>query len=64
MDPITVTTRQARAMTGLGKTKLFELIGDGTIESTTIGRRRLVSVASLKRLLAPGTSEAGDAGAS
>jgi excisionase family DNA binding protein len=38
--------------TGIGRTKLYELIGDGQLETTTIGRRRLVLVRSLLSLLA------------
>jgi intracellular multiplication protein IcmO len=37
--------------TGLGRTKLYELIGEGAVRTTTIGRRRLVLVSSLLRLL-------------
>ncbi|WP_156929057.1 hypothetical protein [Bradyrhizobium sp. th.b2] len=33
-------------VTGLGRTKLYELIGAGRIVTTTIGRRRLVVVRS------------------
>lgn len=49
---ITVTVKDACQMSGLGKTKLYELIGNGTIETTTIGRRRLINVDSLKTALA------------
>lgn len=49
---ITATVREACEMSGLGKTKLYELIGNGTIQSTTVGRRRLVKVDSLKSALA------------
>jgi len=45
---ITATISEACEMSGLGKTKLYELIGNGTIQTTKIGRRRLVKVASLK----------------
>jgi hypothetical protein len=38
-------------VTGLGRTKLYELIGAGRIVTTTIGRRRLVVVHSLLALL-------------
>src|SRR5882672_3253303 len=38
-------------VTGLGRTKLYELIGAGRIVTTTIGRRRLVVVRSLLALL-------------
>lgn len=38
-------------MTGLGRTKIYELIGDGQLTTTTIGRRRLVIVQSLLALV-------------
>ena len=38
-------------VTGLGRTKLYELIGAGRIVTTTIGRRLLVVVRSLLALL-------------
>jgi excisionase family DNA binding protein len=44
------TIAEACEVTGLGRTKLYELIGDGRVETTTIGRRRLVIVQSLLSL--------------
>ena len=41
-----------RQATGIGRTKLYEEISAGRIESVTIGKRRLVLVPSLLRLLA------------
>ena len=48
---LTCTIDDACAVTGLGRTKLYELIGAGRIVTTTIGRRRLVVVRSLLALL-------------
>lgn len=48
--PITVTVNNALELTGLGRTKLYELISQGTIKTVTIGRRRLVVYASLEAL--------------
>ena len=48
---ITCTIDDACEVTGLGRTKLYELIGAGRIVTTTIGRRRLVVVRSLLALL-------------
>jgi excisionase family DNA binding protein len=48
---ITTTVKGACAMTGLGPTKLNELIKNRAIDTVKIGRRRLVKVDSLKRLL-------------
>ncbi len=53
---LTCTINEACEMTGLGRTKLYELIGDGHLATTTVGRRRLVVVRSLLSLLEPNTS--------
>jgi hypothetical protein len=47
----TCTVAEACSAAGLGRTKLYELIGGGVLETTTVGRRRLVFVQSLLRLL-------------
>lgn len=44
---LTCTIAEACEATGLGRTKIYELIGDGRVATTTIGRRRLVIVQSL-----------------
>src|SRR5579875_40713 len=48
---LTRTIAEACEATGLGRTKLYELIGAGCIDTTTIGRRRLVLVSSLVALI-------------
>lgn len=48
---LTCTIDDACEVTGLGRTKLYELIGAGRIVTTTIGRRRLIVVRSLLALL-------------
>jgi excisionase family DNA binding protein len=53
---LTCTINEACEMTGLGRTKLYELIGDGHLATTTVGRRRLVMVRSLLSLLESNTS--------
>jgi len=50
-EKLTCTINEACEMTGLGRTKLHELIGDGHLATTTVGRRRLVVVRSLLSLL-------------
>ena len=47
----TCTIAEACDAVGLGRTKLYELIGGGEVDTITIGRRRLVRVASLLKLL-------------
>jgi excisionase family DNA binding protein len=51
---LTCTIAEACEATGLGRTKLYELIGEGHLDTTTIGRRRLVLVRSLRALLVSG----------
>jgi excisionase family DNA binding protein len=48
---LTCTVAEACEVTGLGRTKLYELIGDDCIATTSIGRRRLVLVQSLLTLV-------------
>ena len=55
----TCTIAEACEVTGLGRTKLYELIGDEQISTTTIGRRRLVLVQSLLSLVEGNRSGAG-----
>lgn len=47
----TCTVPEACQAIGLGRTKLYELIGRGKLRTTRIGRRRLVVVGSLLNLL-------------
>jgi len=49
-DRISCTVPEATEATGLGHTKLYELINDGKIESFKIGSRRLIKVESLRKL--------------
>ncbi len=48
---LTCTIDEACQATGIGRTKLYELIGAGYLDTTTIGRRRLVLVRSLQSLI-------------
>ncbi|WP_076827263.1 MULTISPECIES: helix-turn-helix domain-containing protein [Bradyrhizobium] len=50
-ERLSCTVDEACVVTGLGRTKVYELIGTGQIITTTIGRRRLVIVRSLLALL-------------
>ena len=50
-DPITVTITTAQRLSGLGRTKLYELIAQGKLSAPKVGRRRLISFASLKALV-------------
>jgi excisionase family DNA binding protein len=42
VEPEALSIEQACAATGLGKTKIYELIGSHTLKTRRLGRRRLV----------------------
>ena len=42
---------EAAAVTGLGRTTLYALIGSGTLPSCKIGKRRLIASADLEGLI-------------
>lgn len=50
-SPLSVRIPTAIKMTGIGRSKLYELIRDGSIEVVKIGSATLIPVASLHRLL-------------
>lgn len=58
---LTCTIAETCEVTGLGRTKVYELIGNGLLTTTMIGRRRLVLVRSLLSLIDGGRSETGHA---
>jgi len=49
--PITVRVREACRLTGIGRSKLYELIATGEIEIIKVGAITLLPVASLTRFL-------------
>jgi excisionase family DNA binding protein len=49
--PITKTIEDTCRITGLGRTKVYELIAEGELRATAVGRRRLVFYASIEALL-------------
>jgi excisionase family DNA binding protein len=51
VDRLACTIDEACSAIGLGRTKLYELIGEGRVETTSVGRRRLVLVRSLVALI-------------
>jgi len=51
-DPLSYTVPDAMAVTGLGRTKLYELLNAGKLRSVTIGRRRLIAADSVRSLIA------------
>lgn len=47
----TCTIAEACEATGLGRSKLYQLMTSGSLDTTRVGRRRLVRVESLLRIL-------------
>lgn len=58
---VSCTIPEACQAIGLGRTKLYELIGGGALQTITIGRRRLVIIDSLLALV-PHADTAGKVG--
>lgn len=50
--PLTVKVETAMRMLGLGRTKFYELVGEGEIETIKVGKSRLVIFDSLQRFVA------------
>ena len=49
--PVTTTIDDTCHITGLGRTKVYELIGEGKLKAVAIGRRRLVLYSSIEELI-------------
>ena len=48
---ITASISEFCRLSGIGRTKVYELLGDGNLESISIGRRRLIVLDSYRRLI-------------
>lgn len=55
-EPITVRIPIAVKLTGIGRSKLYELIKSGDVETVKIGSATLVKVASFRRLTERGVA--------
>jgi excisionase family DNA binding protein len=56
LKPLTVSVKTAQQIIGVGNTTMYELIGDGRVESIKMGNKRLILFASLERLVTPSNS--------
>lgn len=54
MEPFTVTIEKARGLTGLGNTKIFELLAAGQLKRVKVGRRTLITTESIRALIERG----------
>lgn len=57
MDPLTVTVNEACRALGLGRTKIYQLIASGRLETLKIDKRTLIKTASIRALVGPGDSQ-------
>ena len=56
IEPLTVRIPVAVQLTGIGRSKLYELIKSGDVETVKIGTATLVTMASLRRLVERGST--------
>ena len=49
--PLCVRVNVAARMMGIGRTKLYELIGKGEVEAIKVGKATLVTTASLNAMI-------------
>jgi excisionase family DNA binding protein len=50
-DRVTCSVREACEASSLGRTKIYEAIADGRLDSVRVDRRRLIRIASLLKFL-------------
>jgi excisionase family DNA binding protein len=53
LEPLSVRISVAVQLTGICRSKIYELIASGHLETVKVGTSTLVLVSSLKRLIAP-----------
>ena len=53
LEPISVRIAVAVQLTGICRSKLYELIASGHLETVKVGASTLILVASLKQLITP-----------
>jgi excisionase family DNA binding protein len=54
MQPITTTINAAAQALGVGRTTIYDLIRQGRLEKIKLGRRSLVTISSIRRLVEGG----------
>ncbi len=58
MEAVLISITDAARMLGIGRTKTYDLIAEGLLETVSIGSRRLVKVASITALVEAAAREA------
>ncbi len=51
MEPLTTSINDTAKALSLGRTSIYALIREGRLETVKLGRRTLVRIASIRRLL-------------
>ena len=51
LEPLASSIREACRISSLGRTRLYQLIGEGRLEARKIGKRTLIPAASLRALM-------------
>ena len=50
MDPLLISVQEAAQTLSVGRTSIYQLIKSGELETMKLGRRRLITIQSLRRL--------------
>jgi excisionase family DNA binding protein len=50
-EPIAYSVADACRVSSIGRTRLYQLIGEGRLEARKVGRRTLIPAASLRALI-------------
>ena len=51
MEPLAVSVNDAARALSLGRTSIYAMISDGRLETFKLGRRTLIKMASIRRLV-------------
>lgn len=51
MQALSTTVRGAAGLIGIGRTKVYDLINEGKLDSVKVGGRRLVKIESIRALV-------------